>query len=156
MNFSPSVPVLTPLFQAEIKIGEILEVGMTSLGQRRIIPILGGTFEGERLSGTVIAGGADWQIVTTDGVALLDARYILRTHDDALIYVSNIGLRYGPAEVLQKVARGEMVDPAQYYFRTTPRFETGAMHYAWLNHLIAVCSGMRTREAVLLEFYEVK
>ena len=104
----------------------------------------------------MIPGGADWQLVTVNDVALLDARYTLRTHDDALIYVSNKGVRHGPVDILQKVAAGETVDPAQYYFRTTPRFETSAAHYTWLNHMIAVASGMRTRDKVVLEFYEVQ
>jgi Protein of unknown function (DUF3237) len=144
------------LFKAEIQVGDALEIGMNSFGQRRIIPIIGGIFEGEKLRGTVLSGGADWQIVTTDGVAWLDARYTLCTHDDALIYVSNVGVCYGPAEVLQQIARGETVDPSQYYFRTTPRLETGAVQYIWLNQVVAVASGMRTRDAVVLQFYEVQ
>jgi Protein of unknown function (DUF3237) len=149
------VPVLKPLFITHIHVAEALELGPTPTGKRRIIPITGGSFEGERLHGTILPGGADWQIVTGEGVALLDARYTLQTHDGALIYVNNQGLRYGPSEVMQKLANGEIVDPAQYYFRTTPRFETGAMQYAWLNRVIAIASGMRTKEAVILQFYEV-
>jgi hypothetical protein len=149
------VPVLKPLFMAHIHVAEALELGSTQLGKRRIIPITGGTFEGEKLRGKILSGGADWQIVTSDGVALLDARYTLQTHDGALIYVNNQGLRYGPADVVQKLAKGETVDPSQYYFRCTPRFETGVLQYAWLNQVISVASGMRTKEAVVLQFYEV-
>ena len=156
MNYEPSFPLLAPLFRAEVKLGEIQEIGDTPLGRRRIIPIIGGTFTGERLSGEVLAGGADWQIVRADGVALLDARYTLRTHDGALIYVNNRGVRHGPPEVLAQLARGEAVDPALYHFRTTPTFETSAPQVAWLNNLIAICSGMRQHHTVVLAFYEVR
>lgn len=149
------VPVLKPLFMAHIDLAEVLELGSMPMGKRRIIPITGGFFEGERVYGTILSGGADWQMVTSDGVALLDARYTLRTHDGALIYVTNQGLRYGPTEIMQKLANGEIVNPSQYYFRTTPRFETGAQQYAWLNKVMAIASGMRIKEAVILQFYEV-
>src|SRR5687767_2822475 len=82
--------------------------------------------------------------------ALLEARYTLRTDDGALIYVRNTGLRHGPPEALAAIARGEQVDPSRYYFRALPSFETGAPKYAWLNRLIAVCSGARAKEEVFL------
>jgi hypothetical protein len=155
MTFQPPKPSLKPLFQVEVLVAEALEVGTTSAGQRRVIPIIGGTFQGDRLRGKVLSGGADWQIVTSDGVALLEARYTLQTHDNALIYVKNVGVRYGSKEILKKMVAGEIIDPAQYYFRTTPRFETGAAQYTWLNYVIAVASGVRTQEAVILDFYEL-
>ncbi len=111
--------------------------------------------EGQRLRGEIIPGGADWQIVVADGTALLEARYTIRTEDGALVYVKNIGVRHGPPEVLAAIARGDEVDPAKYYFRAVPTFETGDKRYDWLNRLIAVCSGVRTRTAVLLDFYSV-
>lgn len=132
------------------------ELGDAPPGRRRIIPITGGTFRGERLAGRVIPGGADWQIVRTDGVAELDARYTLETDDKALIYVRNFGYRHGPADVLRKLAAGEAVDPALYYMRTTPRFETGAERYRWLNGLICVATGARRAAAVELEIFEVR
>ena len=116
--FDPAVPRLERLFRATVEIGAPLSVGMTPLGERRIIPITGGRFEGEKLSGEVLAGGADWQLVRPDGTALLEARYTLRTRDGALVYVRNRGVRSGPREVLARIARGEAVDPAGYYFRT--------------------------------------
>ncbi len=155
MSHDPVMPMLTPLFRAEILLDPAQELGDAPRGRRRIIPIAGGGFVGERLSGVVLPGGADWQIVRADGTALLDARYTLRTHDDALIYVVNTGVRHGPPAVLAQLARGEDVDPAAYYFRTTPVFETAAQRYGWLNNIVAVCSGMRRRDAVVLAFYEV-
>ena len=147
---------LQPLLKAEITLAQAQELGDSPLGRRRIIPITGGTFRGERLSGRVLAGGADWQVIRADGVAELDARYTLETEDKALIYVRNFGYRHGPAEVIKRLAAGEAVDPSLYYMRTTPRFETGAERYRWLNRIICVATGARRAAAVELDFYEVK
>ena len=146
---------LAPLLRAEITLAPALELGEAPLGRRRIIHITGGRFHGERLSGTVLPGGADWQIVRGDGVAWLEARYALKTGDGALIYVQNQGYRHGPAEVLKRVAAGEEVDPSLYYMRTTPWYETGDARYAWLNRIICVASGARRAAAVELEVFEV-
>jgi hypothetical protein len=129
---------LQALFKAELTLAVPQELGDTPLGRRRIIGITGGRFSGERLSGRVLPGGADWQVIRADGVADLDARYTLETSDAALIYVRNRGYRHGPAEVLKKLTAGESVDPSLYYMRTTPRFETGDARYAWLNRTICV------------------
>ena len=144
------------LLRAEITLAPAQELGETPLGRRRIIPITGGSFRGERLSGRVLPGGADWQFIRSDGVAELDARYTLETEDRALIYVRNFGYRHGPAEVIQRLAAGEPVDPALYYMRTTPRFETGAERYKWLNRIICVATGARRAAAVELEVFEVR
>jgi len=147
---------LEPLLRAEITLGAPQELGDAPPGCRRIIPITGGTFRGEKLAGRVLAGGADWQVIRADGVAELDARYTLETDDHALIYVRNFGLRHGPADVMRKLAAGEPVDPALYYMRTTPRFETGAERYRWLNGLICVATGARRAAAVELEVFAVR
>jgi uncharacterized protein DUF3237 len=147
---------LEPLLRAEITLGAPQELGDAPPGRRRIIPITGGTFQGERLTGRVVPGGADWQIIRADGIAELDARYTLETDDHALIYVRNFGLRHGPADVMRKLAAGEAVDPALYYMRTTPRFETGAERYRWLNGLICVATGARRAAAVELEVFAVR
>ena len=147
---------LQPLFKAEITLAKPQELGDTPQGRRRIIGITGGRFSGERLSGRVLPGGADWQVIRADGVADLDARYTLETDDGALIYVRNRGYRHGPAAVLQKLSSGEEVDPGLYYMRTTPSFETGDARYAWLNRIVCVATGARRPAAVELEVYEVK
>ena len=131
------------------------ELGATPLGRRRIIPITGGRFWGERLSGRVLPGGADWQVIRPDGVADLDARYTLETGDGALIYIRNKGYRHGPDEVMQRLAAGEAVDPTLYYMRSTPWFETGDARYAWLNRIVCVGVGARRATAVEFEFLEV-
>ena len=156
MNFEPVTPRLERLFRAVVEIAAPLSVGVTPLGERRIIPITGGRFEGETLAGDVLPGGADWQLVRPDGTALLEARYTLRTRDGALVYVRNRGVRAGPPEVLARLARGETVDPASYYFRTVPQFETGSLQYAWLNDLVTVCSASRAAAAVTLDFFAVR
>jgi hypothetical protein len=131
-------------------------LGPTTLGERRIVPILSGRFEG-RVNAEVLLGGADWQIVGRDGTIHLEARYTLRTDDGALIYVRNRGIRSGPPDVLARLLDGKATppDPSQYYVRTTPLFETSDPRYEWLNRIIAVGSGARLPEAVLLDFYEV-
>jgi hypothetical protein len=142
---------LEPLLKAQIALGTPQE-----LGRRRIIPIVGGSFSGARLAGRVLASGADWQVVREDGVVELDARYTLETQDGALIYVQNHGYRHGPADTMRRLAAGEAVDPALYYMRTTPRFETGDERYAWLNKIVCVASGARRPAAVELEVFEVR
>ena len=147
---------LEPLMRVKVTLEPARELGDTPLGRRRIIGITGGTFAGARLAGRVLPGGADWQLIRSDGVAFLDARYTLETDDGAHIYVSNQGYRHGPKDVIERVARGEDVDPALYYMRATPWFETSAPRYAWLNRTICIASGARRAAAVELDFYEVK
>ena len=147
---------LEPLLSAGITLAAPQEFGATPQGRRRIIQITGGTFSGARLRGQVLPGGADWQVVREDGVAVLDTRYTLQTHDGALIYVQNWGLRHGPAEIIKKLTLGEKVDASLYYMRSHPRFETGDARYAWLNRIICVGTGERLAAAVKLEIYEVK
>jgi hypothetical protein len=125
---------LEPLLKAHIALAPIQELGEG----RRMIAITGGTFHGERLSGVVLEGGADWQVVRPDGVLELDAQYMLRTADGALIYVHNRGYRH------------------ETFMRTTPRFETGDARYAWLNRIVCVASGQRHPASVELEVFEVQ
>ena len=147
---------LEPLLRAEITLAPPQELGDTPHGRRRVIASTGGSFRGERLSGRVLPGGADWQIVRADGVAQLEARYTLETDDGALVYVHNVGLRHGPPEVLAKLAAGEPVDASLYYMRTTPAFETGAAKYQWLNRVVCIATGARLANAVELDVFEVK
>ena len=148
--------ILEKLFRAEIRLAPPQELGDTPQGRRRLIGITGGRVSGARVSGRVLPGGADWQVVRGDGVADLDARYTVETDDGALVYVRNRGLRHGPPEVLRRLAAGEPVDAASYYMRTTPLFETGDPRYAWLNRIVCVATGARLSAAVELEVFEVK
>ena len=149
-------PTLQLLYTSSIDIAAPLDVGKAPYGQRRIINITGGAFAGPRLSGRILPGGADWQIVRSDGIVEVDARYTLETDDGALIYITNWGLRHGPPGVIGRLSAGEPVDPREYYFRTTPTFETAAPAYAWLNGVIAVAAGERRADAVIITVYEVK
>jgi hypothetical protein len=148
-------PSLQRLYTSRVEVETPLEFGKAPYGERRIINIKGGAFSGPRLSGRVLPGGADWQIIRHDGITEVEARYTLETDDGALIYVSNWGLRHGPKEVMARLAAGEKVDPSEYYFRTTPVFETGAPGYEWLNGIVAVAAGQRLANEVIITVYEV-
>jgi len=144
-----------PIFHIHADLAEITEVGATPYGDRRVIEILGGTVEGPRLKGRLMTGGADWQIIRTDGVADVQARYVIETDEGARVLVTSNGLRHGPPEVLAAIARGEAVDPASYYFRTVMRFEASDPKLDWLNRIIAIARGARERLSVHLDVYEV-
>lgn len=152
-------PGLTWLYRAEIEIGPPQLLGLTPAGERRIIPISGGRFDGPRLSGRILPGGADWQLVRQsdpDEIEMrVEARFTMETVDRALIYLSNTGIRRATPDQVRRMMAGEAVDPASYYFRMTPRFETAAAAYAWLNGIVAVASGMRTPDRVIYDVYAV-
>ena len=154
-KYPSDAPALRFLYRSEVAIDAPLSVGQTAAGERRIINITGGAIAGPRLSGTILPGGADWQVIQSDGITAVEARYTLQTHDGALIYVVNRGLRHGPADVMARLAAGEVVDPRQYYFRTTPLFETGSPAYLWLNGVVAVATGAREADRVVITVYEV-
>ena len=151
----PVEPSLRFLYTSSVEVGTPIMVGSTPYGERRIIPILGGTFAGPRLSGKILSGGADWQVIRTDGAAELEARYTLETDDGALIYVLNQGIRSGSKEVMARLAKGEKVHPSEYYFRTRPVFETGAPKYQWLHNIVAVATGERLPDEVIITVYEI-
>ncbi len=143
------------VFAAQVVVARALELGMTHVGRRRIIPILGGTVDGPKLRATVLPG-ADWQIIRADGTVELEARYTLEAADGTLISVVNRGVRHGPPEVMEKLLAGEPVDPASYYFRCTPSFETAAHAHQWLTRTVFVASGERHPDRVELRFYAVR
>jgi hypothetical protein len=119
------------------------KLGAVPHGTRATVEITGGLFDGPRLRGKVLPGGGDWTLLRADGVLELDLRIMLETDDGALIAMTSFGLRHGPPDVIAALGRGETVDPASYYFRTTPRFETSAPKYAFLNRLLAIATGDR-------------
>lgn len=137
-----------------VDVAKPLEIGDTGLGERRIIDITGGRITGPRLNGRV-RPGADFQIIRPNGLTVLHARYVIEADDGALIYIENDGLRFGPKAALDKIKRGEPVDPALIYFRSVPRFETASPAHAWLMQSIFVCSGVRTPKTVELSVYRV-
>jgi hypothetical protein len=146
---------LEHVFTVQVAVAPPLVIGESSRGMRRIIPILGGTCTGPRLQGEVLSGGADWQYVRPDGVLQLTARYTLRADDGALIQVVNRGLRHGPPEVMERMFRGEPVDPAAYYFRSVAEFEAPRGPHEWLNKGIFVGLAERQRDAAIVRFHLV-
>ena len=149
-------PALTLAYRLEAQIGELLDLGETHAGRRRIAHLTAGRFSGPALAGELVAGAsADWQLILPDGTAVADIRYTLRTDDDVLIYVRNHGLRHGPPEVIAALAAGQPVDPSRYYFRGAAFFETSAARYAWLTKHIIVCTGEREPATVKLKFFQV-
>jgi hypothetical protein len=155
MADTASVPPLKFIFSARVTVHPPLDLGDVAKGARRIVPISGGDFSGPEMRGAVLPGGADWQVLRTDGVAELEARYTLRTDDGALIYVRNHALRHGPPDVIAALAAGRPVDPAHYYFRGATFFETGAAKYARLTKHVIVCTGEREPAAVKLKFFQM-
>lgn len=148
-------PRLEFLMHLAVDVGEVVSMGEGPLGERRVVGILGGRFEGPELRGEVLSGGADWQIARKDGVLDLDARYALKEEGGGLVRVVSQGYRHGPGEVLAALARGEEVDPEKYFFRTIMRFETGAPYLEWLNRTIAVAAAERKARKVLLRAYKL-
>lgn len=148
-------PGLRHLADLDVDLAAPIELGDSPRGRRRIIPIIGGTVTGERLSGEILNLGADWQTVLSDGTAELDTRYAMRSHDGASIDIRNFGYRHGPKHVLDALGRGEAVDPSLYYMRTQPRFETGDARYAWLNRIVCIGTGARLANGVRVSFFEV-
>ena len=127
---------------------EVDDLGPTPSGRRRIVRVTGGRFEGPKLKGTVLAGGGDRVLERGDGTRALDVRITLRTDDGHLIYVQYPGRFHGAADVMQRIVRGEVVDASEYYFRTAPLFETASEKYGWLNGIVAIGIGRRTRQQV--------
>ena len=145
--------MLEPLTTVRVTLADILDLGDTQWGRRRVVPITGGEFTGERLCGTVLAGGADWQVVHADGMITVDTRYTLLTDDGAHIYLSTSGVRHGPAEVMRRLGEGEAVEPSEYYFRLFCKFEAGDPRYLWLNRTMVVAEAARTANTVSYRAY---
>jgi hypothetical protein len=130
-----------PLMTVRITAAPPQKLGTVPHGTRLIVPVTGGDFDGPRLRGKILPGGGDWLLLRADGVLELDLRITLETDDHALIYMTFQGLRHGPPDAIAALGRGEVVDPARYYFRTVPRFETSAETYAFLNRIVTVGAG---------------
>jgi hypothetical protein len=147
---------LRPLFILLLDVAPPQIVGKTPGVDRRVGEITGGRFEGERLSGKVRSGGSDWQSVRPgDGAWMLNVRLVLETEDGALIGMTYPGMRHGPQAVLDRIARGEVVNPSEYYLRISPYFETAAPKYDWLNRVAAVGTGHRLREGPVYQVFEI-
>lgn len=154
---APVPPQLEFAFEVRVEVADPLVVGELPTGQtRRIIDILGGTAEGPALSGRVIRGGADWQLIrSSDGFTDIDARYAIETDDGHLIYVTNVGIRHAAPEVMARLNAGEVVDQSEIYFRAIPKFETDAPELEWLMRSIFLSTGERYPNGVIIRFWRV-
>lgn len=155
MNPFPPAPALLPLTQICCEVGALVSLGSAPAGERRYVPLGGGTARGPELNGTLVEGGIDWQVARSDGVLEIAAHYVIRTDDGALVEVKSDGLRHGPAEVMAQLARGEAVPRDAYFFRTLIRFTTGSPAWAHLNKVMAIAVGQREARAVLLDVYRL-
>ena len=151
----PTPPRCTYLASISVQVGPAIEIGETSEGIRRVIPILGGTVTGPELSGLVLPAGADFQVLRTPTTTEMDAKYVLETDQGDRIYVSNSALRTGSAEDIAALVAGVPVDPERIYFRSTPRF-AAAGKWSWLGTRIFIASGIRLPEEVKLDVFMVE
>lgn len=149
-------PALAHVCTLMVELADIRPMGAGRSGQRRIIPIIGGSVTGSELSGRILNVGADWQTIFANGMAELDTRYAMETHDGAIIEIINYGYRHGPTEVIEAVARGDEVDPKSYYMRTHARLETGDPRYDWVNKTLFVGTGARNKNSVQVDLYAVR
>jgi hypothetical protein len=143
------------VFTITAEIADVTTAGDIGHGVRRIIPITGGEVRGDDVNGKVLPFGADFQIIRPNELIDLEARYAFETDDGAVVYVENKGIRFGPVDLLQKLKRGEPVDPKLIYFRTSPKFETGAEKYRWLMEHIFVASAARHADRVIIDVHVV-
>ncbi len=131
------------------------QIGKTPEGQRTIAPVVGGEFEGERLSGKVLPGGADWVRFRADGTMMIDVRLTLQTNDGALIYLSYEGRFIGAADAMAQLAQGKTLETGSYSLVTVAKFESGDERYAWLNDIIAVGIGKQSGFNPVYTLYEI-
>jgi len=143
------------VFTITARIGEVTSAGEIGTGVRRIIPIIGGEVKGEKINGKVLPFGADFQIIRPNELIELEAKYAFETDDGAVVYVENKGLRFGPIDLLQKLKRGEPVDPKLIYFRNVPKFETGAEKYRWLMENLFIGYAARHADRVVIDVHQV-
>jgi hypothetical protein len=146
-------PVLAYFADLSVDVGQPQVLGRGPGGLRRVVPIHGGTARGEGWTARVLPGGSDFQLITSDTLSHLDARYGLETDAGDLIYVQNRAVRAAPAEVMARLMRGEPVDPAQIYFRCNPSFETSSASLGWINERMFVGAGMRHPAQVVMRFF---
>ena len=148
-------PTLQFFASLSVQVDRPQEIGRTPTGLRRVIPILGGDVQGDGWTGKVLPGGADFQLLPTDTLAQLDARYVVETDAGDRIFVMNRAVRSASAEVTARLVRGEPVDPSLVYFRCSPVFETAAPSLLWINERMFVGTGVRRPDRVEMTFYVV-
>ena len=151
----PPAPALVPMAQIRCEVGELVSLGPGKHGERRYVPLGGGTVIGPELNGRLVEGGVDWQVNRADGVLDIAAHYVIRAEDGALIEVQSDGMRHGPPAVMARLARAEAVSHDEYFFRTLMRFQTGAPAWTHLNKVMAIAVGQREARLVVLDVYRI-
>lgn len=151
-----AAPTLQRFCTLEVNVGPPRNIGAGPFGQRRAVPITGGRVSGERIAGTILPGGADWQTISPDGLSDFEAHYAFETADGAIIEIVDAGFRHGPPDVMKRLAAGEPVSPGDYYMRSRARFTTGHPDYAWLNRILLLGTGARNGAAVQIDLYAVQ
>lgn len=152
--------IIKPALTITATLGPTQDLGPTARGHRRIIPITGGIFggtapDGQVFQGTILPGGADWQLIRPDGVTEVEARYTLQTDDGTLVLITNRGYRHGPPDVIRRLAAGEPVNSSEYYFRTTPAFEVAPGPHDWVARTVFVATGERRAGEVVIRVFSV-
>jgi len=155
MTLLPAPPELVPMAQVRCEVGALVSLGSAKYGERRYVPLLGGTVAGPELNGAIVEGGVDWQVNRADGVLDIAAHYVIRAADGGLIEVQSDGMRHGPPEVIARLARGDAVARDEYFFRTLMRFQTGAPQWLHLNKVMALAVGQREAKLVVLDVYRI-
>ena len=133
----------------------MVNIGATPAGLRRIAPVTGGSFVGERLNGEVLPGGNDWVLNRADGVMVIDVRLTLKTDDGVLIYLSYQGRFLASSDAMERFAQGVPLDPSEYSLAMVARFECGNPRYDWLNNVVAVGTGERTATGPIYSIFEI-
>ena len=139
----------------QVDFAGMARIGKTPLGNRLIAPVLGGRFEGPRLTGDVLPGGADWALYRGEDRMLVDVRLTLKTDDGALIYLTYQGALRTTAEDMTRFKKGEILSPEAFNLRTVTRFETAAAQYDWLNDMIGIGVGTQEPTGVVYQIFEV-
>jgi len=153
---NPNPPQFQPIAQVRCNVEAIVSLGPDGpYGERRYVPLTGGTVTGPELNGTIVEGGVDWQVARTDGVLDIGAHYVIRTTDGALVEVQSMGLRHGPPEVMARLAAGDNVPRDAYFFRTLMRFTTGHPDWLHLNKVMAIALGQREARQVVLDVWRL-
>ena len=133
----------------------MVTIGQTPAGLRRVAPVTGGVFTGERLNGEVLPGGNDWLVNRADGVMVIDVRLTLKTDDGALIYLSYQGRFLAAPDAMERFAKGITLDPPEYSLAMVAKFECGDPRYDWLNNVVAVGTGERTPTGPIYSIFAV-
>ena len=155
----PEPPELEYFGRLNIEVSAPVEVGRTHAGQRRVIPITGGSLTGPNVSGTILNAGADFQVIRSATESDLDARYIIELDDGARLFVMNNAYRTGSAEDITALAEGHAVPAERIYFRCAPRFEVAdsdTSSWQWLESTVVIGSGRRKPDAVIIELWVVR